>query len=132
MKQNKIIYNHRKIINIYIVYDISKNYNESNYPTLENSLFRSLKLAKTTGVNKYKYFGDGIGFDGHGSFSYSCIGVCRNVITFGVDMSSSTKIDNRGKDILILGKGPTQGLEHVMSVAKMYLINFPVTGENFG
>ena len=27
-------------------------------------------------------------------------------------MSSSTKIDNRKKDILILGKGPTQGLEH--------------------
>ena len=28
-------------------------------------------------------------------------------------MSSSTKIDNRRKDVLILGKGPTQGLEHV-------------------
>ena len=27
-------------------------------------------------------------------------------------MSSSAKIDNRKKDILILGKGPTQGLEH--------------------
>ena len=26
-------------------------------------------------------------------------------------MSSSTKIDNKKKDILILGKGPTQGLE---------------------
>ena len=31
----------------------------------------------------------------------------RNVIIFGVDMSSSTKIDNRKKDNLILGKGPT-------------------------
>ena len=30
-------------------------------------------------------------------------------------MSSSTKIDNREKDILILGKGPTQGLEHTLS-----------------
>ena len=27
-------------------------------------------------------------------------------------MSSSTMIDNRKKDILILGKGATQGLEH--------------------
>ena len=27
-------------------------------------------------------------------------------------MSSSTEIDNRKKGILILGKGPTQGLEH--------------------
>ena len=27
-------------------------------------------------------------------------------------MSLSTKIDNRKKDILILGEDPTQGLEH--------------------
>ena len=46
-------------------------------------------------------------------------------------MSSSTKIDNRKKDIWTMGKGPTQGLEHTMSVGKMYLINFPVTGKKF-
>ena len=34
----------------------------------------------------------------------------RNVIIFGVDMSSSPRIDNKGKDILILWKGPTQEL----------------------
>ena len=39
-------------------------------------------------------------------------------------MSSSTKIDNRKKDILILGKGPTQGLEHTLSAEKLYSINF--------
>ena len=34
-------------------------------------------------------------------------------------MSSSTKNDNKGKDILILGKGPTQGLgEHSLSSKK--------------
>ena len=38
-------------------------------------------------------------------------------------MSSSTKLDNRKKDILILGKGPTQGLEHKLSAEKMYSIN---------
>ena len=43
-------------------------------------------------------------------------------------MSSTTKIDNRKKDILILGKVPTQGLEHTLSVEKMYSINF--TKEN--
>ena len=48
----------------------------------------------------------------------------QNLIIFGVDMSSSTKIDNRKKYILILGKGPTQGLEHTLSTAKMYSINF--------
>ena len=38
-------------------------------------------------------------------------------------MSSSTKIDSRKKDILILGKGPAQGLEHTLSAEKMYSIN---------
>ena len=33
-------------------------------------------------------------------------------------MSSSTKIDNRKKDILILGKGPTQILEYTLSTEK--------------
>ena len=42
-------------------------------------------------------------------------GVGRNIIIFGVDMSSSTKINNRKKYILILGKGPAQGLEHTLS-----------------
>ena len=46
-------------------------------------------------------------------------------------MSSSTKIDNRKKDILILGKGPIQGLEHTLTAEKMYSINFTVTNRKF-
>ena len=41
-----------------------------------------------------------------------------------MDISSSKKTDNRKKDILILGKGPTQGLELTLSAEKMYSINF--------
>ena len=33
----------------------------------------------------------------------------------------------RKKDILILGEGPTQGLEHMLTAEKMYSINFKVT-----
>ena len=43
-------------------------------------------------------------------------------------MSSSSHIDNKKKDILFLGKGPTQGLEHTPTGEKMYSINF--TKEN--
>ena len=43
-------------------------------------------------------------------------------------MSSSSHIDNKKKDILILGKGPTQGLEHTLAAEKWYSINF--TEEN--
>ena len=40
-------------------------------------------------------------------------------------MSSSAHVDNKGKYILILGTGPTQGLgEHSLTAEKMYLINF--------
>ena len=35
----------------------------------------------------------------------------KNVIIFGVDMSSTVHIDNKKKDILILGFGPRQGLD---------------------
>ena len=52
-------------------------------------------------------------------------GIGRNVIIFRADMSSSIKIDNKGKDILILGSGPTFGLgENALSAEKMYWINF--------
>ena len=39
-------------------------------------------------------------------------------------MSSSSHIDNRKKDTLVLGKGPTQGIEHILTAEKMYSINF--------
>ena len=46
-------------------------------------------------------------------------------------MSSSTKTDNKKKDILILDIGPTQGLEHMLSTEKMYSINFTKEIQNF-
>ena len=46
-------------------------------------------------------------------------------------MSSSTHIDNKKKDILILGRGPTQGLESTLTAEKMYSINFTVTKKKF-
>ena len=46
-------------------------------------------------------------------------------------MRSSGHVDNKKKDILILGKGPTQGLEHALTAEKMYSINFTVTKEKF-
>ena len=42
-------------------------------------------------------------------------------------MTSSTRIDSRKKYIFILGKGPTQRLEHTLSAKKMYSVDFTVT-----
>ena len=46
-------------------------------------------------------------------------------------MSSSAHIDNKKKDILVLGRGPTQGLESTLTAEKMYSINFTVTKKKF-
>ena len=99
---------HRNVVNIYIVYEITSNNNDSNYPTLENCLCGSVKLTKYADIDNYGYSGYGIGFDRRSSFWFGNE-TGKNVIIFGVDMSSSTKIDNRKKYILIIGKGPTQG-----------------------
>ena len=47
-------------------------------------------------------------------------------------MNSSIYVDNKGKNILILEKGPTQGLgEHSLMAEKMYSINFTLTKKKF-
>ena len=46
-------------------------------------------------------------------------------------MTSSVHVDNRGKNILILGKGPTQGLNHTLTAEAKYPTNFPQSGERF-
>ena len=46
-------------------------------------------------------------------------------------MSSSAHIDNKEKDILVLRKGPTQGLEHTLTAEKMYSINLTVKKKKF-
>ena len=89
-----LIIPHRNVVNIYIVYEITSDYKDINYPTFENCLFGSAKLTKNADIDKYGYFGYGIGFDRQSSFSIDNE-TGKNVIIFRVDMSSSTKIDNR-------------------------------------
>ena len=125
LKQDKIIYTHGKIVNIYIAYEINKKDNTIiSDPTLENCLFGAVTLTKNADIDKYKYSGYGIGFDRRSSFSFPSGGFGQNVLIFGADMSSSAHIDNKKKDILILRKEPTQGLEHTLTAEKMYSINF--------
>ena len=81
---------HGAIVSIYIVYEISKNINISDYQIQESCLFGAVSLTKNDDIDKCKYSGYRIGFDRHGSFSSPCIGLGRNIIIFGVDMSSST------------------------------------------
>ena len=47
LKQDKVTFNHKTIVNVYIVYEINKNFPISSYPTLENCLFGAVSLTKT-------------------------------------------------------------------------------------
>ena len=92
----KISYTHKKIVNIYIVYEINKK--DSTIISdlaLENCLFGAVTLTKNANIDKYGYSGYGIGFDRRGEFSFSGGGYGQNVIIFGVGMSSSIQIDNK-------------------------------------
>ena len=64
-------------------------------------MFGAVELTKHIDIDQYKYSRCGIGFERKGFFS---IGdeVGKNVIIFGIDMSSSPYIDSKKKDIFIL------------------------------
>ena len=119
------------MVNIYIVHELGTSSSHISDPTLKNCLFGAVTLTKNADFEKYKYSGYGIEFDRRESFSLPVGGFDQNVIIFGVDMSSSIHIDNKKKDTLVLGRGPTQGLESTLTAEKMYSINFTVTKKKF-
>ena len=88
-------------------------------------------LTKNADIEKNKYSAYKIGFDRRSSFSSPSGGFSQNVLIFGADMSSSIHIDNKKKYILVLGRGPTQGLESTLTAEKMYSINFTVKKKKF-
>ena len=99
--------------------------------TLKNCLFGAVTLTKSADIEKYEYYGYGIGFDRRKSFSFPSGGFRQNILIFGVDMSSSAHIDNKKKNILVLGIGPAQGFEDTITAEKMQSINFTVTNKKF-
>ena len=67
----------------------------------------------------------GIIFDSRSEFSLPEGSGVKNVIIFEADVSSPVHIDNKRKDILILDKGPTKGLNDTTLTAEAkYPINF--------
>ena len=124
LKQDKITCTHGKIENIYIVHEISKKYNISGYPTSENCLSGVVNLTKMLILTSINILDMELDLLDMSFFTDPSGGTGGNVIIFGIDLSSSTKIDNRKKHILIIGKGPAKRLEHRLSAEKLYLINF--------
>ena len=99
-----------KIVSVYILYDLdtwprnlTKNFK------FKNCLSGAASVAKNSDKGKCGNSGYGITFDSAG-FWRSKNDTVRNVIIFGVDNSSSSHVDNRKNNFLVLGKGPTFGI----------------------
>ena len=88
-------------------------------------MYGAVKLTKNADSDKYRYGGYERGFDSRSEFLFSDGNMGKNVFIFGANMSSSLLIDNKGKDILILSEGQTQGLDNTTLTAEAkYSINF--------
>ena len=73
-----------------------------------------------------------MGFDSRSQFSFTDGSMGKNVIIFGVDMSSSVHFDNKGKDIFIPCEDISQGLDDTILTAEAkYSINFTQSNRRF-
>ena len=113
-----------KFVNVCIDYDLviwSKNLT-SNF-RFKNCLFRPTSVVKTSDKENYIYSGYGITFGSAGSRSFED-NFARNVVIFGADNSSSPHSDNRKNNFLILGQGPTYGINENFGSSEEKFITF--------
>ena len=118
----------KKVINLYISYMLGSQLRFLNTDfALGNCLFGAVKLNKHANLDKCKYINYGIGFDSRPEFLLPDGSYGKNVIIFGVDMSSSIHVDNKRKDILTFGEKPTQRLDDTTLAAEA---NYPINLHN--
>ena len=81
-----------------IIYELDTWSRELNSDfNLKDCLFGGLKIAENAEQDQYVYTGYGIGFASHPLFSLPNFDCDKNIIIFGVDMSSSEHINNQKK-----------------------------------
>ena len=92
LRKPKVSYTHQKVVNIYLVYELSASSLFDDDPTLKTSSLGTVRLTKNADIDKYQYLGYGIGFDRKPSFSSPGGGIGQNELIFGADMSSSVHV----------------------------------------
>ena len=86
-------------------------------------MFGAVSLTKNADIDKYKYSRYGIGFDRQGDFSFGNE-LGKNFIIFGADLNSSSHVNNKKNNILVLGTDFVQGISGTTIYAeKLYSIN---------
>ena len=132
--------NNKNVVNIYVVYKLDPISSTRNTDyTIQNALFGAMKITKNTDYSKNNYTGYGLCFDEGGEFGHTVkqgnfnrATDARNVIIFGVDMSSSIHATNRANNICVMGKELIQGINDTTIYAeKLFHNNFTELGEKF-
>ena len=70
LKQRNFTFTHKKVVNIYMVYELRASSSDTSDPTIKKCLFGAVTLTKNADIEKYRYSGYGIGFDRRSSFSF--------------------------------------------------------------
>ena len=66
-------YSHGEVVDIYLVYELGASSSHVNDPTIKFFLFDAVTLTKNSDIDKYGYFGYGIGFDGSEVFHFQVV-----------------------------------------------------------
>ena len=144
-QNNRVITNINKVIsipfvNIYVVYKLDPISSTRNTDyTIQNALFGAMKITKNTDSSKNNYTGYGLCFDEGGEFGHTVkqgnfnrTTNAKNVIIFGVDMSSSVHVTNTANNIYVMGKDYIQGInDTTINAEKLFHINFTEFGVKF-
>ena len=132
--------NNKNIVNIYIVYKLDPISSTRNTDyTIQNALFGAMKITKNADYSKNNHTGYGLCFDEGGEFGHTIkqgnfnrTTNARNVIIFGVDMSSSIHATNRANNIYVMGKEFIQGINDTTIYAeKLFHNKFTEHGVKF-
>ena len=70
LKQPHFTFTLKKVVNIYIVYELGASSSSTSDPTIKKCLFGAITLTKNAGIEKHRCSGYGIGFDRRSSFSF--------------------------------------------------------------
>ena len=114
-----------KIVNVHIAYDLDAwPINPTINFKFENSLFGATSIVKNSNKEKYVCKGYVINFDSAGLWNFNN-DIANNITNFGVDNSSPSHADNHKNNFLVLGEGPTFGINESFGLPeKKFSINF--------
>ena len=121
-----------KIVNVYTVYDLAAwSRNPTNNFKFKNFLFGATNIVKNNDKEMYVYSGYRITFDSGGSWSFDN-DTARNIMIVSVDSSSSSHVDHRKNNVLILSLSSTYGINGNFGTAeKKFTINFTKSNTTF-